>query len=419
MKEKIKVMVLGDHPFSPSGVGTQLKYISEALLDSEKFTLVSLGGAIKHNSYQPIKTDKYGDDWIIIPVDGYGTADIIRSAIRSYRPDILLFMSDPRFYDWLLNIENEVRACIPMVWYAIWDNYPVPYFNRPKYLSTDHMACISKLTKDIVEKVTPEVDSTYLPHAVNPDIFKPMSEEEKEAARAELFPEAIQEKVVFFWNNRNARRKQSGSVVWWFNEFLNEVGRDKATLIMHTDPKDPHGQDLEEIIRHLEMDETQILVSKDKVPPENLAKVYGASDCVINISDAEGWGLAVTEALSCAIPVIATNTGGMRDQITNGEEFFGVGIEPVSKAVIGSQQVPYIYEDRISKEDFIEALKKITNMKEEERRELGLRGRKHLDDNFSFSDFRKRWVKMMLEIFEKHGSWSDRKGYTSWELVEI
>jgi hypothetical protein len=33
---------------------------------------------------------------------------------------------------------------------------------------------------------------------------------------------------MFFWNNRNARRKQSGSLLYWFKEFLDEVGHDKA-----------------------------------------------------------------------------------------------------------------------------------------------------------------------------------------------
>ena len=47
MTKKIKVLTLSDHPLSPSGVGTQTKYVCEALLKTEKFQVVSLGGAIK------------------------------------------------------------------------------------------------------------------------------------------------------------------------------------------------------------------------------------------------------------------------------------------------------------------------------------------------------------------------------------
>ena len=42
-------------------------------------------------------------------------------------------------------------------------------------------------------------------------------------------------KFVCFWNNRNARRKQSGTLIFWWKQFLDKVGHDKATLLMHTD----------------------------------------------------------------------------------------------------------------------------------------------------------------------------------------
>ncbi len=96
MSKKIKVLTLSDHPLSPSGVGTQTKYVIEALLKSGKFEVISFGGAMKHQSYDPIKVEPYGDEWRIIPVDGYGTQEMIRSVLRTEKPDILYFMTDPR-----------------------------------------------------------------------------------------------------------------------------------------------------------------------------------------------------------------------------------------------------------------------------------------------------------------------------------
>ena len=69
--DKIKVFTISDMPFSPSGVGTQTKYVCEALLETGKFKIVSFGGAIKHHKYDPIKTQEFGDDWIVFPVEGY------------------------------------------------------------------------------------------------------------------------------------------------------------------------------------------------------------------------------------------------------------------------------------------------------------------------------------------------------------
>ena len=418
MSEKIKVLTLSDHPLSPSGVGTQTRYIVEALLKTGRYKIISFGGAIQHMDYSPQKTDQYGDDWIIPPVDGYGSQDHIRAVIRNERPDVVWFMTDPRFWGWLWNIENEIRPHVPMIYYHVWDNYPYPTFNRSAYLSNDVIAAISKVTYDIVQTVVPEVESTYLPHAVDQNIFKPMSEKEIGKIRRENLGDEA-DKVIFFWNNRNARRKQTGSIMFWFKEFLDDVGHDKAQLIMHTDPYDPHGQDMYAILDNLSLVNGEITVSTEKYPLDGLAKLYNMIDCTINLSDAEGFGLATFESLACGSPIIVTMTGGLQEQVTNGEEWFGVGIEPASKAVIGSQEVPWIYEDRVAKEDFIAALHKMYNMSREERRELGLRGTEHVTKNYNFEKFCDSWDKLLTEVHEKYGSWDTRKGYANWRLMEI
>ena len=56
-------------------------------------------------------------------------------------------MTDPRFYGWLWEIENEIRANIPMVYYHVWDNFPAPEFNPHFIRSTDQIVCISKVTQ--------------------------------------------------------------------------------------------------------------------------------------------------------------------------------------------------------------------------------------------------------------------------------
>ena len=228
--------------------------------------------------------------------------------------------------------------------------------------------------------------------------------------------------MVFFWNNRNARRKQSGCLIWWFKEFLDKVGHDKALLMMHTEPKDPHGQDLEAIVKALDLNDGQVIFSTTKIGSEELSKVYNAADCTINISDAEGFGLATLESLSCGTPILVNMTGGLQEQVTDGENWFGIGIEPCSKAIIGSQPVPYIYEDRVHKNDFLDAIEKMyeawSNNTEEYEKWCKL-GVEHVEKNYNFDKFTDKWVALMTEIYEKNGSWENREGYKSWELRKV
>jgi glycosyltransferase involved in cell wall biosynthesis len=416
-EKKITILTLSDHPLSPSGVGTQTRYIVEGMLKTGRYKFVSLGGAMKHHDYQPQKTEEYGEDWIIFPVDGYGSQDQVRSILRTVRPDILWYMTDPRFYGWLWEIENEIRVNVPMVYYHVWDNIPYPQFNSKFYRSTDYIACISKVTHDIIHTLTPEVGHSYVPHAVDPQHFSKLPEAHVRQFRETHFENP--EKLVFFWNNRNARRKQSGTLIWWFKEFLDEVGRDKATLIMHTDPKDVHGQDLEHIMAHLGLTNGEVMLSKEKISPEHLSMMYNMADCTINISDAEGFGLATLESLACETPIIVNMTGGLQEQVTDGENWFGIGLEPSSKAIIGSQEVPYIYEDRLNKEDFIEAMKKFCSLSPAEREEMGRLGAEHVKKNYNFDTFITQWDELLTEVHETHGSWENRKNYKPYDFKEI
>ena len=158
MSEKKKILVISDHPMAPSGVGIQTRYFIDTLIRTGRYKFVCLGGAIKHPDYNPqtITDPAWGpEDWVVYPVDGYGNADMIRSMLWTERPDVLWFMTDPRFYPWLWQIENEIRAVVPMIYYHVWDNYPPPKFNGKWYRSTDVVASISKVTHDVVSKVAP------------------------------------------------------------------------------------------------------------------------------------------------------------------------------------------------------------------------------------------------------------------------
>jgi len=340
--------------------------------------------------------DPYENDWKIIPVDGYGTQEMIRSVIRNEKPDILWFMTDPRFYGWLWEMENEIRPLLPMVYYHVWDNKPLPMFNKKYYESNDHIASISRVTHECVRGVAPDVAATYMPHAVDSSVFKALSMEERAELRKKVLPEQDLDKFIVFWNNRNARRKQSGSLLWWWNEWLTKRNLSgKAQLIMHTNPFDIHGQNLSQIAEELGMTNREVVFSTKKMSLKALPALYLSADCTVNM------------------------TGGLQEQIMGEDGPFGFPIYPTSKAIIGSQDVPYIYEDRISKEQLFSALDKMYALSPEERYDLGMKGAKHVQKNYNFEQFGEKWVNLMLKIHEQHGSWETRKGYDGITFKEV
>ena len=148
--------------------------------------------------------------------------------------------------------------------------------------------------------------------------------------------------------------------------------------------------------------------------------MYNMADCTINISDAEGFGLATLESLSCGVPIIVNMTGGLQEQVIDakGNEF-GIPLYPASKAIIGSQQIPWIYEDRLNGDEFVAALEKMYNLSKEEREKMSRLGRDHVIQNYNFENFNKTWVDTMMKIHEEEGSWETRKYNKRWVIKEV
>jgi len=412
---RIKVLTISDHPLFNSGVAHTMRNIILALLKSDKFDIISLGGGIKHAEYKPQRLEEWKERWTIYPVDGFGDKQIVRSVLRQEKIDIVLFQSDPRFFTWLLEMENEIRPLAPMVWYGIWDNYPYPKFNEPIWSSVDVFASISKVTYDLVNNVAPSVENHYIPHAVDNAAFKKHDKAIVKKFADANFKHLNDGRFVVFWNNRNARRKQSGSLVYWFNKFLDKIGREKACLLMHTNPLDPNGQNLYDVARDCGLSNTEISFSTGQLTAEALGLMYNFADVTINIADAEGFGLTTLESLSCGTPIIVNMTGGLQEQVTDGENWFGIGIEPASRAIIGSQEIPYIFEDRVSEKDVVNALYDMYKMGDNERERLGRHGQKHVRKNYSYEQYNKSWVELLTKVHNERGSWPT-KGFQGWEL---
>jgi len=81
--------------------------------------------------------------------------------------------------------------------------------------------------------------------------------------------------------------------------------------------------------------------------------------------------------------------------------------------------VPYIYEDRISQDDFNKVMTKALKASPKAYKKMSVEGRKHVLENYNFENYERRWVEIMDEIVEKHGSWETRKGYKRWHLLEV
>ena len=62
----------------------------------------------------------------------------------------------------------------------------------------------------------------------------------------------------------------------------------------------------------------------DTFTPDEMPDVYRASDCVLFLSDAEGFGLVGIEALACGVPLIARESKGIDEYLVHGKTGWAV-----------------------------------------------------------------------------------------------
>jgi len=393
---KFKVLMLSDHALSTSGVGCQSRFLIDGLIKKGCWSFRQFGAAIKHDNYDVVKVS---DDFIIKPVDGFGDPDTLRLALATERPDLLFIFTDPRFFQWLWPMEDEIHQICPIAYWHVWDNFPRPEFNDAYYESTDLVNCHSYPTYEIVSEKFP-VRTNFIPHALPDELFYPLSTEQKKMWKEKLLGYHNRDAFTLFWVNRNAKRKRPSDVLWAFKLFLDKIeNRSDAILMMHTDPKDMEGPDLITTAQMLGISD-RVIFSPERVDFDKMNILHNISDACINIAFAEGFGLATLESMKVGNPVIAGKTGGLTRQVIDHRDGTenGVALDIKMKTLVGSQNVPYIYEDYVSVEDTAEAIYKLYSMGPIEREKLGKKARDYVQEEFAMQKTIDLWHESLYNL---------------------
>jgi glycosyltransferase involved in cell wall biosynthesis len=417
MQKKLKVLVLSDHALSTSGVGTQTRHLLTGLIDKGCWSFRQFGAAMKHSDYRTVVVN---EDFIIKPIDGFGNPEMLRVALATEKPDILFLFTDPRFFVWLFEMEDEIHQMCPIVWWHVWDNYPYPEFNNSFYEATDMINCHSHMTYGMLKDKFPE-KTNWIPHSLPTDLFYQLSDQEIKKYKSQLLGKSREDHFVGIWVNRNAKRKRPNDVLQSWSIFLKELkrkkGHQKATLIMHTEPTDNEGPNLFATAEMLGI-QNNVFFSRDRLEFEKMNVLYNMSDFCLNMSYAEGFGLSTLESMMTGTPIIAAKTGGLTKQVCNSDTGAenGVALDIDLKTLVGSQTVPYIYEDYVSNQNVAKGIMKMYKKSDKEKKRLSKKVLKYAKTVFSHQKTVDEWHETMLNAYKKFNE-KNKKG--NWEKIEV
>lgn len=419
--ERKKILFISDSITGVSGVANVARSLISGT--AHHFNYINLGisqnpavkGQMMDLCESVNKEAGIGDSLVkAIQWDRYDDTDLVRKVLEQEKPDVLMFITDPRYFQELFPISKEIQyggingKKTPLVYIQIWDELIPPFYNRAAWSSVNMSLCISKQTKFMNEVVLGDraenIKLEYFPHGVDVNKFKPLdiSDEKVLGLKESLFGKNAEVDFVLFFNSRNIYRKNIPTALLGFKAFLKTLPKEKADkcrFVLHTQPVDNHGTDLYAVVDALfGADKKLIVFDQALCSEEHLNLRYNLADATVLISEAEGFGLSGLESIAAGTPIIVNMTGGIQDYCNikgdDGKWFtpnekvwsnhnktyedMGSWVFPVFPAtmtLVGSVPTPYIFSSRCDFRDVAEQIGFVYNTPKEDLEEFGLEGR--------------------------------------------
>lgn len=375
----MKILWVSDAPNVPTGQGNQTRLILSHLH--------VLGHDVVNYGVYADATQPYLYNGIrVYPTRNFQSIDALRALLNQERPDVVVLWADARFFLPIFSWLDEFRDRTRFVFYHLWDNDPVPTFNRRMYSPFDAVVAASEFTYNLLsqaEGLAPFLH--HIPLAISPDEFYPLGEDELEEARRNILPPSDPFDFLIFWNNRALPRKRPGDVLHAFAEFNKRMLKKdvRSLLVMNTRPPQSDHSAEDVVAYRTLFPGTPIFLSQEFNSVENLNIFYNLCDITCNFSFHEGFGLSVGESLMAGTPVAVTRTGGMPEQVRGKDgKVFGKIVAPVERMLhcsVGNvAEMPYIYSDVVSRDGMVDAFYQLWQMKKHGTlKPLGLAAREH------------------------------------------
>lgn len=255
------------------------------------------------------------------------------------------------------------------------------------------------------------LDTPYIPVGTEPNRFYKLEDMEKLKLRMKynLFGKFVIGVVA-----RNQPRKMLDRTFKTMALVKDKIPN--AVLFLHTDPNDPaQSFNMGELIKQYNL-ENRVVFSGMQAHKgfdwNQMNEVYNVIDCFLLTTSGEGWGIPLIEAMSCQVPVIATDytttpeivkahNAGLGIKLSgveeiSSDEFFKDQKEYDKKVMNGTIMGSWMVERGIC--DVYDAANKIEYLYKnpELMKQMGINGRKAVENEY---DFEKHTAKPFEDLF--------------------
>lgn len=376
------MIIYSDSPFADTGFATVVRNIVDRYTDDK----IRVFG-INHFEHET----RYAEHVDVVPAitirgalsgkaNPYGYERFASMLALEKEPDVLLTILDPQVATNVLPAIKKYQARGGK-WIAYWpiDSHVVDVL-RDVIVAPDEIVFYTQYGKDetlklfdvttsLVERVQKKkvLDAHIIPHGVDSKVFRaPESKAEAMKYRKAFLDdprfEMNEQTQLFMSVNRNQPRKNYAQLIRAFATYQKTV-EPNSRLFLHCAKNDTLG-DIEEmsIVYGLKYGRDVILPKQDEEPlsADQMFIPYFCGDVFVTTTLGEGWGLTISEAAACGLPIVAPRNTCLEEVL-----------EPYGMAWFYEAKIPTLigawdmYRTRFSgwDEDVVEAMKQAISFK--------------------------------------------------------
>ncbi len=296
-----KIMFHSTAPWACSGYGTQTAIWTQELQRLGHEVVISTYWGIQGGATQ-------WNGMTILPGFGgnYCSASLHQHA-KAYNPDLVITLGDV----WVMNA--DLLRELPVAHWLPGDCRPMSLADRNVIeASGAQLIAMSEFGRD--RFIRAGFNPVYVPHSVDPDVFKPLPNREELRKAAGL----SEDQFVIGINqaNNDAIRKALPEQMLAFAKFAET--HPGAMLTLHTGVHQEGGQDLEAVAENLGIIDLVRVVDQYRytagmISASDLNEWYNVIDVLSATTYAEGFGLPIMEAQAAGTPVITTDASSMAE----------------------------------------------------------------------------------------------------------
>lgn len=331
MSKKIfNVAILSDSPFICTGYSDQSKSLANILV-KEGHNVRYLAHTYVGQTICPPITFEDGRK-LNFTIMGQGREqyfkDLLPIYVKQFKIDVLIILLDTfMLYPWLMDLDLSPAKTI--FWFPSDGGGGMPLGCENILKKMDLPIAMAKFGKEQCKKVH-NVDTHYIPHGIDVSNYYPISNEERKRLRQKW---NVDDKFVIGVVARNQGRKMLDRTIKIIAEYakLNP----NAILIMHCDPDDQAQVfPINSLINRYGI-QNRVFFTGTKYYKgfdyKDMNEVYNVMDCFLLTTSGEGFGIPIIEAMSCQIPILATNYTTTKELVIDNNA--GIGID-----LVGTEQ---------------------------------------------------------------------------------